>query len=61
MPDYVVCTRAIRGGSFSSEPGPTRLRTFLELSNVMRLGVAPQAGRVDLVGTFHWLNEHSVG
>jgi hypothetical protein len=24
MPDYVVCTRAIKGGSFSSEPGPTR-------------------------------------
>jgi hypothetical protein len=24
MPDYIVCTRAIKGGSFSSEPGPTR-------------------------------------
>ncbi len=24
MPDYVVCTRAIKGGSLSSETGPTR-------------------------------------
>ena len=24
MPDYVACTRAIKGGSFSSEPGSTR-------------------------------------
>jgi esterase/lipase superfamily enzyme len=24
MPDYIICTRAIEGGSFSSEPGSTR-------------------------------------
>jgi len=24
MPDYIVCTRARKGGSFSSEPGSTR-------------------------------------
>lgn len=24
MPDFIICTRAIKGGSFSSEPGPTR-------------------------------------
>jgi hypothetical protein len=48
MPDYVVCTRAIKGGSFSSEPEPTRLFTVLKLSNVQRIGVAPRAGRLGL-------------
>ncbi|OYV04748.1 MAG: hypothetical protein CFE26_15240 [Verrucomicrobiales bacterium VVV1] len=48
MPDYIVCTRAIKGGSFSSEPGPTRLHTVLKLSNVKRIGVAPRTGRVGL-------------
>ena len=50
MPDYVVCTRAIKGGSFSSEPGTTRLFTGSKLSNVKRVGVAPRAGRVSRVG-----------
>ena len=48
MPDYIVCTRAIKGGSFSSEPGPTRLRSVLKRSNVKRIGVAPRGGRVGL-------------
>ena len=45
MPDYVVCTRAIKGGSFSSEPGPTRLFTGSKLSNAKRVGVAPPRAR----------------
>ncbi len=48
MPGSIVCTRALKGGSFSSEPGPTRLRSVLKLSNVKRIGVAPRAGRVSL-------------
>lgn len=48
MPDYIVCTRAIEGGSFSSGPRLTRLRTVLKLSNVKRIGGAPRAGRVGL-------------
>jgi hypothetical protein len=30
MPDSIVCNRAIKGGSLSSEPGPTR---FLKVSD----------------------------
>lgn len=33
MPDYIVCTRAIEGGSFSSEPGPTRFLRVPEKKN----------------------------
>jgi hypothetical protein len=42
MPDYIVCTRAIKGGSFSSEPRPPRFRTILNLSKVKRIGDAPR-------------------
>lgn len=33
MPDYHVCTRAIEGGSFSSEPGPTRFLKVPDKTN----------------------------
>jgi hypothetical protein len=33
MPDSIVCTRAVEGGSFSSEPGPTRLLKIPDSSN----------------------------
>lgn len=46
MPAYILCTSTIKGGSLFSEPGPTRLRSVLKLSNVKRVGVAPRAGRV---------------
>jgi hypothetical protein len=43
MPDRIICTRARKGGSFSSEPGPTRFSKIFKLSNVKRIGVVQRA------------------
>lgn len=52
MPDYIVCTRAIKGGSFSSEPGPTR---FLKVPDKRTPDPSHEINRTsfitDLVGT----------
>ncbi len=52
MPDYIVCTRAIEGGSFSSEPGPTR---FLKVPDKKNPAPSHQINRTtfieEVVGT----------
>ena len=52
MPDYVVCTRGIKGGSFSSEPGPTR---FLKIPDKRNPDPSHEINRTafikDVVGT----------
>jgi hypothetical protein len=52
MSDYLITTRAIRGGSFSSEPGPTR---FLKVPNKKNLDPSHEINRTnfitDVVGT----------
>lgn len=53
MPDSIVCTRSIKGGSFSCDQRPKRLRTLHKLSKVKRDGVAPRAGRLGLTENAH--------
>jgi Alpha/beta hydrolase of unknown function (DUF900) len=52
MPDYIVCTRTIKGDSFSNEPGPTR---FLKIPDKRNPGPSHGINRTafiaDVVGT----------